>query len=171
MWQLTTHNSSYIWSGNVFSKLCIICKLAHSYGIYAIYEGVIAIESVYCLRNALRFKWEFIKTLPCLLWNLWRLPYWYPIFIGPILKEIFTQNCACILTTIWRLPYRYKLLEHYYHPFDFDNFIKTFVDAIRLIYYLGIPQNCACFLITTCRFTYHYHSLIDSFFKKCYCFL
>jgi hypothetical protein len=29
----------------------MICKLAHSYGIYAIYEGVIAIESLYCPRN------------------------------------------------------------------------------------------------------------------------
>jgi hypothetical protein len=41
----------------------MICKLAHSYVIYAIYEGVIAIESLY---GPHRFKSEFIKPLPCL---------------------------------------------------------------------------------------------------------
>ena len=30
----------------------MIFKLVHSYGIYAIYEGVIVIESLYCPRNA-----------------------------------------------------------------------------------------------------------------------
>jgi hypothetical protein len=29
----------------------MICKLAHIYGIYAIYGGVISIESVYCPHN------------------------------------------------------------------------------------------------------------------------
>ena len=75
-----------------------------------------------------RFKWECINTLPCLFWTLWRLPYWYPIFIAPILKEIFLFLCMQLVLQLNEIYS--KLCMHAYYHMKITISLSTFIALV-----------------------------------------